>query len=84
MEIVRAGDQRLVTVHLHGRRGGQLMATAGGSLQSPVVRGSLVDDVTARRGRVSVAVDRQRRAHVVVQRAVLMSVQIAVRTVGRG
>lgn len=50
MKIVRASDQRLVTVDLHGRRGGQLMGTATGSLQSPAVCGPLVDDIATWRG----------------------------------
>lgn len=64
VKIVRAGDQRLVAVHLHGRRGGQLVA-ATGRLQPPAVR-PLVDDVTTRRGRVGGAVDGQGR-NVVMQ-----------------
>lgn len=60
------------------------MTTAAGGLQPPAVRGSLVDDVAARCGRIGGAVDRQRRAHVVMQRAILVTVQTTVRAVGRG
>lgn len=59
------------------------MAAATGGLQPPAVRSSLVD-VAARRGRIGGAVDRQRRAHVMVQRAILVTVQTTIRAVGRG
>lgn len=59
MEIVRASDQRLVSVDLHGRRGGQLMATAAGGLQSPTVRSPFVDDIATWCGRIGAAIDRQ-------------------------
>lgn len=59
VEIVRASDQCLITVDLHGRRGGQLMATAAGGLQSPAVRGPLVDDIATWRRRIGATIDRQ-------------------------
>lgn len=59
VKIVRASDQRLVTVDLHGRRSRQLMATAAGGLQPPAVRGPLVDDVATWRGRIGATIDRQ-------------------------
>lgn len=59
MKIVRASDQRLITIDLHGRRGGQLMATAAGGLQSPAVCGPLVDDIATWRGRIGATINRQ-------------------------
>lgn len=69
MQIVRASDQRLITVHLHRGRGRQLMA-ARRSLQPPPVR-PLVHHVPARGRRVRGAIDGQ-GGHVVMQRPVLM------------
>lgn len=62
-----------------------MAVAAGGRLQPSGVRGPFVNaDVAARRGRIGGAIDGQRRLHVMVQRAVLMAVQITVRAVGRG
>jgi len=57
-------------------------AAAGSCFQPPSVSGSLVDDVAAGCGRVGGAVDGQGGAHVVMQCAILMTVQTAVRPVG--
>lgn len=57
-------------------------AAAGSRFQSPTVRGSLVDDVATRCGRVGGTVDGQRCAHVMMQR-VLMTVQAPVRSIRR-